>query len=378
MQQTPQSTGSHDATGASDTSSNSGASPNAWLEQLDALLSLLGDETHAGDEAAFLRRLSTLDPDLLAFLVERIAEQDSPQAATVLEVVAAQAETPEHVRARARAGRDALIERGISPAPPGEERFYAGWVQRGRERGEQILMLGWRMPGGNIEALVFLLDWRGDGLKDFYRTRDMQESEWRELLTHNGSKGAPLIEITLSEGRALVEAALEESKRFSRPAPREYKLESRLIERRVLESGDAISTDGSLAAQELLIAPDLSPEQIVTAYVAALHHRDYALVVLLLAPEHVARAGQSFEAALNALRTQMKHAPRRDEAVRVAAISEGTETAGEAEGREATVEAHGAEVAVERTGRRVRSEIHERYVLRHSASGWRILSISQL
>ncbi|HEX8034770.1 MAG TPA: hypothetical protein VF510_13025 [Ktedonobacterales bacterium] len=371
MRQTPQTNGS---AGAPDTSS---APPHSWIEQLDALLSLLGDDTHAGDEAEFLRRLTTLDPDLLAFLVERIAEEDSPQAATVLEVVAAQPETPGSVRERARAARDALAARGITPTPPGEERFYSGWVQRGRERGEQILILGWRMPGGAVEALVFLLDWRGDGLKDFYRTRDMQEGEWRELLEHNGDKGAPLTEITLAQGRALIEAALAESKRFSRPVPREYKLESQLIERRVLESGGALAPDDELAAQEALVAPDLSPDEVVKAYVAALHHRDYALAMLLLAAEHQLRAGQSRDAALTALRAQLKHAPRREEDVRVASRSDDTETPADqtgAEADEAIVEAHGAEVAVERTGRRVRSEVHERYVLRRSASGWRILS----
>lgn len=376
MQQTPHASG---ATDAPDTSS---PSPTGWIEQLDALLSLLGDETRPGDEAEFLRRLTTLDPDLLAFLVEHIAEVDSPQAATVLEVVAAQPETPESVRERARGARDALAERGILPTPPREERFYSGWVQQGRERGEQILLLGWRMPGGVVEALVFLLDWRGDGLKDFYRTRDMQEAEWRELLAHNGDKGAPLTEITLNEGRALLEAALAESKRFSRPAPREYKLESRLVERRVLEGGaGASSPDDLLTVQEALIAPDLSPEQVVSAYVAALHHRDFALAVSLLAPEHSVRAGQSCDAALTALRTQLKHAPRREEQVHVTAPSEGAaiatgQTAGE--GDEVAVEAHGAEVAVERTGRRVRTEVRERYTLRHSGGRWRIQSIEQV
>ena len=374
MQQTPQTNG---ATGAPNAST---PPPTGWIEQLDALLSLLGDETHAGDEAEFLRRLTTLDPDLLAFLVERIAEVDSPQAATVLEVVAAQPETPESVRERARGARDALAERGVLPTPPGEERFYSGWVQQGRERGEQILILGWRMPGGAVEALVFLLDWRGDGVKDFYRTRDMQEAEWRELLAHNGDKGAPLTEITLTEGRALIEAAMAESKRFSRPAPREYKLESRLVERRVLEAGIVSNTDDLLTVQEALIAPNLSPEQVVGMYVAALHHRDFALAVMLLAPKHSLRAGQSLDAALAALRAQLKHAPRREEQVRVTLLSEGamgaTPQAADV-GGEALVEAHGAEVAVERTGRRVRTEVHERYTLRRSGGQWRIQSVEQ-
>lgn len=358
--------------GAADAPDTSSAPPQSWIEQLDTLLSLLGDGTNPGDEAEFLRRLTTLDPGLLAFLVERIAENDSPQAATVLEVVAAQPETPANVREDARTARDAMAERGILPMPPGEERFYRGWVQRGRERGEQILILGWRMPGGTVEALVFLLDWRGDGLKDFYRTRDMQEDEWRELVEHNGNKGAPLTEITLAQGRALIQAALDESKRFSRPAPREYKLESRLIERRVLEIEGGGDPDDQLTAQEALIAPDLSPVEVVRAYVAAMHHRDYALAILLLAPEHPLRAGKSVGAALMALRMQLKHAPRREEEVQVASLSDS------AEDGETLVEAHGAEVTVERTGRRVRGEVYERYGLQRSETGWRILSGTRL
>lgn len=375
MRQTPQTNGT-----AGDPNTPS-APPHDWLEQLDALLSLLGDDTHAGDEAEFLRRLTTLEPDLLAFLVERIAEEDSPQAATVLEVVAAQPETPASVREHARTARDALAERGILPATPGEERFYRGWVQRGRERGEQILILGWRMPGGRVEALVFLLDWRGDGLKDFYRTRDMQEDEWRELVEHNGNKGAPLAEVTLAQGRALIEVALEESKRFSRPVPRDYKLEIRLIERRVLEIGGASDPDEQLAAQKAFVAPDLSPDEVVRAYVAALHHRDYALAILLLAPEHPLRMGQNLGAASTALRAQLKHAPRREADARVASLSDGVEPPADqagVEGDEVIVDAHGAEVAVERTGRRVRSEVHERYVLHRSGTGWRIQSITRL
>lgn len=375
MRQTPQPNG---ATGEPNTPSTP---PHDWIEQLDALLSLLGDDTHAGDEAEFLRRLTMLDPDLLAFLVERIAEEDSPQAATVLEAVATQPETPASVREHARAAREALAERGILPALPSEERFYRGWVQRGRERGEQILILGWRMPGGRVEALVFLLDWRGDGLKDFYRTRDMQEDEWRELVEHNDNKGAPLAEIPLAHGRALIEAALEENKRFSRPAPREYKLESRLIERRVLEIGGASDPDDQLAAQEALVAPDLTPDEVVRAYIAALHHRDYALAMLLLAPEHPMRMEQRLGAAVTVLRVQLKHAPRREADARVATLPDGVEPPADqasAEDDEALVEAHGAEVAVERTGRRVRSDVHERYGLRRLGVGWRILSITRL
>src|SRR5262249_23603076 len=149
-----------------------------------------------------------------------------------------------------------------------------------RERGEQILLLGWRLSGGEIEAFVFLLDWRGDGLKDFYATRRLTDAEWRQLVEHNTAKGAPLVEVTLAEGRALLEAVLAESRRFSRPLPREYKLTQGTIARRVLEVEEVPSAPRSRS----YLAPDLAPEAVISAYAAALHYRDYALAAELLAP----------------------------------------------------------------------------------------------
>src|SRR5690242_12802867 len=78
------------------------------------------------------------------------------------------------------------------------------------------------MPVGWVEALVFLLYWCGDGLKDFYRTRHMSDVEWHQLVEHNAAKGAPLAELTIPEARALLDAAQAESRRFSRPMTRDY------------------------------------------------------------------------------------------------------------------------------------------------------------
>ncbi|MGH2514171.1 MAG: hypothetical protein ACRDHP_00800, partial [Ktedonobacterales bacterium] len=147
--------------------------PLAWLEQLDALTAETDGEPDAAQEQRLLEQLAQADPDLLQFLIDQLAERETPQAAAMLEILAATTTAPEVVRAHARAAVDELAARNITAPPPGAERFYAGWVQQGRERGEQILILGWRVPTGTLEALVFLLDWRGDGLKDYYRTRGM-------------------------------------------------------------------------------------------------------------------------------------------------------------------------------------------------------------
>ena len=330
-----------------------------WIAQLDELLALL-DSPQPGHEAALLDRAVALDPDLLAFIVGQVGEQASPEAATFLELLAAHPQTPEAIRTTARQGRDALTERGVTPATPGQERLLTGYIQQSRHRGEQIMLLGWRLPSGGVEALVFLLDWRGDGLKDFYRTRPMTDAEWHELVAHNAAKGALLAEILLPQARILLESALAEGRRFSRPVPREYKIEGRVVARRVLSAEPAPVLPSG-------IPPDLGPEEVVAAYIAALHFRDYALAALLLAPDHPRRAGRTLEETGAELRAQGKGAPRREAAAQVTArtpVGEGDVTA--------RVEALGVAVAVEPTGRRLRHDVCEEYTLRRVADGWRI------
>src|SRR5258708_22779141 len=193
--------------------------PAAWLAQLDELLALSQTGPDGAQDTRLVEQVAALNPDLLAFLIQQLAHDESAQAAALLELLAATPATPAEARGQARGALGALAERGITAAPPGEERFYAGWVQEGRERGEQILILGWRLADGDLEALVVLLDWRGDGLKDFYPTRRMNAGEWAALLEHHGQKSAPLAELTLAEARAPPEAGPAEGRRFSPPPP---------------------------------------------------------------------------------------------------------------------------------------------------------------
>jgi hypothetical protein len=339
--------------------------PAAWLAQLDELLALSETGPDGAQDARLVEQVAALDPDLLAFLIQQLTHDESAQAAALLELLAATPATPAEARGQARGALETLAERGITTAPPGEERFYAGWVQEGRERGEQILILGWRLVDGDLEALVFLLDWRGDGLKDFYRTRRMNAGEWAALIEHNGHKGAPLVELTLAEARALLEAALAESRRFSRPLPREYKVDGAVIERRILQAADLPQTSRAF------ISPALAPDSVVCAYVAALHHRDYALAALLLAPEHPLRAGCTVDESAAELRAQLKHAPRRDEAVTVTP-ADSSAGAPDADAQ-VTLRADGTETAIERhTNRRTRQAVAEQYTLCKTGDGWRI------
>lgn len=347
--------------------------PPAWLEQLDEILSLLEGQPEAEQETRLIERLTTLDPDLLAFLLDQLAEQESSQAAALFARLAAQPNVPDAVRERARAALDGLARKGIRPPKPGEESFYAGRVQEGRERGEQILALAWRLPDESIEALVFLLDWRGDGLKDYYRTRGMTEAEWDELIAHNTAKGAPMVDIAPPEARALVEAAMAESRRFSRPLPRDYRLDASLVDRRLLRAVEAPTPD----AIRSFITPGLPPEDVARAYVAALHYRDYALAAALLAPDHALRVGRSLAEAADALRAALKHAPRRESEAEARLITPdvSSDVAQRDTANEAVVEMDGTEVVVERSGKRRRQPVAETYRLSKVSQTWKILAI---
>jgi hypothetical protein len=344
--------------------------PPEWHEQLDTLLMLLQDEPGVEDEGRLADQLAGLDHDLVAFVIERVREQETPEAAAFLELLAGQTGLPDALRAQARAALATLVAQGVKTAAPpvGTERFLAGYVQRCREQGEQILLLGWRLPGGDIEALIFLLDWRGDGLKDFYATRHLADAEWLQLIEHNSAKGAPLVEVTLAEGRALLEGALAESRRYSRPLPREYKLTQGTIARRVLEA------EGTPTAARSYLTPDLAAGTVVSTYVAALHFRDYPLAAELLAAEHPLRAGRSLEETADALRVEQKALPRRAEEVQVTPATE--QVSDPPDGR-SVLDAFGALVAVERTGKRVRTAIRERYMLTRHGDRWAILAIER-
>lgn len=338
--------------------------PPHWLSELDEILPLLSEDSDDANNEQLISRMTSLDPDLLAFLISQFAEQDSPQAADALESLALRPDTPEAVREQAAVGLRMLAERGVTPSAPSAERFVSGWIQQSRERAEQILMLCWRLAEGEYEAFVLLLDWRGDGLKDFYRTRRMKEDEWLQLVEHNRDKGVPLVEVSLGEARALLAASLGESRRFSRPLPRDYKLDSSVIERRLNQTAE------SMPALPCFMSPSLSPEAVVTAYISALHYRDYLLAAMLLDESHPLREGRTVEETAEALRLNFKHTPRRERDAQV------TISTGNAENSlAAVVDAVGAQVVVEKTGRKTRQPVSERYTLKCN-DAWRVVSVS--
>ena len=244
-----------------------------------------------------------------------------------------------------------------------------GGFRKGGNAASKSTILGWRLPNADLEALVFLIDWRGDAVKDFYRTRSMGDAEWDTLVEHNGGKGAPLTEITLAEGRALLRAALAEAQRYSRPMPREYKLAQSLIQRRILDAPAAMRW----ALRGISLALIYHRRRSSARMSRRSRTRDYALAWELLAPDHPRRLGVDLAAGVDALRRELKPAPRPRAEVTTAVDSDVVQGAAEA-----TVRADGAEEATERGGRRVRQPVRERYTLHRETDGWRIANIERL
>src|SRR5260370_15782075 len=117
--------------------------PAAGLAQLDELLAAAQTGPDGAQDTRVVEQVAAVNPDLVAFLIQQLAHDESAQAAALLELLAATPATPAEARGQARDSLEALAGRGITATPPGDERFYAGWVQVGRERGEQNLILGW-------------------------------------------------------------------------------------------------------------------------------------------------------------------------------------------------------------------------------------------
>lgn len=340
--------------------------PVEWLQQLDDILTASTGDAEADE--ALVARVLELDPDFLQFLIDRVSEQETSQSAGFLAALVAQSAAPEAIREHARIALDTLEQQGIHPPISGEEQFYAGYVTESRERGEQIMLLGWQMPDSTIEALVFLLDWRTDGVRDFYRTRSMTLTEWQQLLAHNSEKGGSLVTISPAEARTLIEQAHEVRKRFSRPEPREYRLERQVIERRLF--------DGIVARPmtRTFLPVALSAEEIVRAYTNALHHRDYTLLAMLLAEDNVLRNGHELNETIANLQAQMKHQPRREEEAVIVTEADSPDGHDSARTR-FTVE--GRAISVEKGGKRRAVPVRESVTLVLEPDGWRILSVQE-
>ena len=91
---------------------------------------------------------------------------------------------------------------------------------------------------------------------------------------------------------------------------------------------------------------------------------DYRLAAALLGSEHALRDSRSLEESAEALRTQLKHAPRRDEEARLVVVEEAPDAV--------VVQATGTQTTVERTGRRLRQDVIELYRLTRHNDVWRI------
>ena len=162
-------------------------SAQAWIQQLDGVLSNI--TSSAADEVPLSlgEQLSSLDPQLLRMVVESAYTTSSPEAAALLVLIASQTGIDQTIRETARSYANELLHTGAEESIPAEDEFVAASIQQSRHEGEQILLTCWRIPDGRLEACVFLLNWRGDGLKDYYRTRGLAEPEWQQLREHTAT-----------------------------------------------------------------------------------------------------------------------------------------------------------------------------------------------
>ena len=341
-------------------------SAQVWIQQLDGVLTNLTSTAPDAVSQSLGEQLSSLDPQLLGMVVENAYTTASPEAAALLELIASQSGIERTVRETARKYATELSHAAAAQSLSTDDQFVAASVQESRHDGEQILLTCWRVPDGRFEACVFLLNWRGDGLKDYYRTRGLSEPEWLQLREHTEKKGPALRDVTPAECKALLLAAQAESQRFSRPSPREYKVDKSLIARRILR--DDVPSDDSHVHTPV----DLPAADVVRAYIAALHHRDYSLAGELLAQTHPMRAGKSLAEATDQLRQTLRHSPRREPATLLETLT--TDLSNHVTA--IRVRAESAETVIQPGGRKVTAPVRETFVLVHEDLGFRIESIT--
>ena len=87
----------------------------------------------------------------------------------------------------------------------------------------------------------------------------------------------------------------------------------------------------------------------------------------LLADAHPARTEHTPAQAADALRAELKHAPRREENVEIVP----SKAAAERDDLRVLF-ATGAELEVQQSGKRVRTQVRERYTLARQGDAWRI------
>jgi|GEM_PF-4657978 len=272
------------------------------LEHLPQIAAAL-TAAHSREEAtSAVAELCALDPRLLVTFLDRLGRQREIAAAQVAAALAELSEAKE-VRREARRTLLRLRSAGIQPSwslpesqaqlqqvPPTElatPRFWQGLVSASRQEGEVNLLLTWDLSGTEtrLQTIAFLLDFWNTGIKDVTVTAEMSRSQYqRQIIKAPQMRDVNLQPCTLEQGRWLVREALDFGAwRGNKPAA--------AFQRQQLTIETLLHLDGEVdeSADEIAIAADLEPLEVVADFIGAWAFGDYGLVYALLAPSHPLR-----------------------------------------------------------------------------------------
>jgi len=176
----------------------------------------------------------------------------------------------------------------ITNNPP---RFWKGVVTQMREQGEVELVLCWEqgVDYSEARALIFLLDFWHDGVKDFFTEVSGKrhiDSHIAELRTKY--EDIKTTDCTLAEGRRLIEEALSVNKWRGTTPHKDYRYHLPTINNLVFNAPDPGEDRG-----RTFINPELEPEDVVGNFVGAWSLGDYGLAYDLLTNNSEFREGLS-------------------------------------------------------------------------------------
>jgi len=329
-------------------------------QQINMVIGMIrGMESSDEIEAVVGSTFGTLDEGTLRMLIERLEARGDAGAADLLMVLSA-VSTSRAGREAAQRALYALSLRGVQPqlqpaARLGEDIFYKGYVGLMREQGEVPLILGWQRPDGRIQALVFLMDYWGFGLKDFYPTHNLTRRQFHRGLVGSYEKNAPMAEVSLAEGKRLVEEALLYNEWFDEPLPDAFHEYRYMIESKVLEA-----LVRPPPRRRAFVNPEVGPSDLVRYFLKV---PDFGLRYDLLVETHPLRQEKSWRQYVEEQMAWLDQAQARTLSVDVL-------TAEEADDRAVVTVRWVQEMMVE--GQPTRQEDLLRFDFVREEEGWRI------
>jgi tetratricopeptide (TPR) repeat protein len=174
----------------------------------------------------------------------------------------------------------------MTSSPP---RFWKGVVTEMREQGEIQLVLCWEqgVDYNEARALVFLLDFWEEGVKDFF-TRTGTKRRIDSEMTEMAAKSADIktADSTLAEGRRLIEEALSVNKWRGTTPHKDYRHNLPIINQLVWQASDVGEDRG-----RTFISPDLDAEEVAANFAGGWALGDFGLAYDLLASGSILREG---------------------------------------------------------------------------------------